>query len=120
MAHERGLPYFLHSCGNLETIMEDLIGEVGIDAKHSFEDAIVPADEFHRRYGDRIGILGGVDLNILSAGTPDDVRQRTRYLVETCGARGRFAVGSGNSIPSYVPVENYLAMVDEALDCANR
>ncbi len=34
----------------------------------------------------------------------------------TCGERGRYAVGSGNSIPSYVPVENYLAMVDEALD----
>jgi uroporphyrinogen decarboxylase len=32
-----------------------------------------------------------------------------------CGARGRFAVGSGNSIPSYIPLENYLTMVDTAL-----
>jgi uroporphyrinogen decarboxylase len=62
-------------------------------------------------------VLGGVDLNILSAGTPEQVRAHTRYLIETCGARGRYAVGSGNSIPSYVPVENYLSMVDEALDC---
>ena len=34
------------------------------------------------------------------------------------GAGGRYAVGSGNSIPSYIPVENYLAMVDEALGMA--
>jgi len=34
--HARGRPYFLHSCGNLEAIMEDLIVDVGIDAKHSF------------------------------------------------------------------------------------
>ena len=27
----------------------------------------------------------------------------------------RFAIGSGNSIPDYVPVSHYLAMVDEAL-----
>lgn len=118
MAHAKGLPYFLHSCGNLQTIMEDLIADVRIDAKHSFEDAIIPVEEFQKLYGDRIAVLGGVDLNILSAGTPEAVRQRTRYLVETCGARGRYAIGSGNSIPTYVPVENYLAMVDETLDCA--
>jgi uroporphyrinogen decarboxylase len=117
MAHERGLPYFLHSCGNLQVIMEDLIHDVHIDGKHSFEDAIIPVEEFQKRYGERIAVLGGVDLNILSAGTPEQVRRRTRELIETCGARGRYAIGSGNSIPSYVPVENYLAMVDEALDC---
>ena len=58
--------------------------------------------------------LGGLDLNILSAGTPEDVRRRTRQLIETCTPRGRYAIGSGNSIPSYVPRDNYLAMVAEA------
>jgi uroporphyrinogen decarboxylase len=115
MAHGKGLPYFLHSCGNLSKIMEDLIEDVGIDGKHSFEDAILPADEFQALYGDRIAVLGGVDINILAAGTPEQVRQRTRGLMAACGPRGRYAIGSGNSIPSYIPVENYLAMVDEAL-----
>jgi len=114
MAHEHGLPYFLHSCGNLETIMEDLIEDVGIDGKHSYEDAILPVQDFQVRYGDRIAVLGGMDLNILSAASPEEVRAKTRALIEECGARGRYAVGSGNSVPSYVPVENYLAMVDEA------
>jgi len=115
MAHERGLPYFLHSCGNLETIMEDLIEDVKIDGKHSFEDAIIPIQDFQARFGRRIAVLGGLDVNILSASSPEEVRKHTRRLIETCGSRGRFAVGSGNSIPSYVPAENYLAMVDEAL-----
>ncbi|MFZ8850821.1 uroporphyrinogen decarboxylase family protein [Fervidibacter sp.] len=117
MAHKRGLPYFLHSCGNVLAIMDDLINDVGIEGKHSFEDAIITAEEFQRLYSDRIAVLGGVDLNILSAATPEKVRQRTRQLIETCGAKSRFAIGSGNSIPTYVPVENYLAMIDEALDC---
>jgi hypothetical protein len=38
--------------------------------------------------------------------------------METCGSRGRYAIGSGNSIPSYIPVSNYLAMIDEALNGA--
>jgi uroporphyrinogen decarboxylase len=116
LAHGRGLPYFLHSCGNLAAIMDELIEGIGIDGKHSFEDAIMPAEDFQARWGSRLAVLGGIDLNILSKGAPDDVRSRTRRLIEVCGAKGRFAVGSGNSIPSYVPVENYLAMVDEALD----
>jgi len=115
LVHQRGRPYFLHSCGHLEAIMEDLISDVGIDAKHSFEDAIIPVQDFQQKYGDRIAVLGGLDVNILANSTPDQVRQKTRFLIETCGARGRYAVGSGNSIPSYVPVENYLAMVDEAV-----
>jgi uroporphyrinogen decarboxylase len=115
MTHARGLPYFLHSCGNLTQIMDTLIDDVQIDGKHSYEDAIIPVDEFQARYGSRIACLGGVDINTLAAGTPDDVRRRTRWLMETCGARGRYAIGSGNSIPSYIPLQNYLAMVDEAL-----
>jgi uroporphyrinogen decarboxylase len=115
MTHARDLPYFLHSCGNLDTIYEDLISGVGIDGKHSFEDAILPAEDFYARYSKRIAVLGGIDVDILAAGTTEQVRARARTLIEVCGSEGRYAIGSGNSIPSYIPVENYLAMVDEAL-----
>jgi uroporphyrinogen decarboxylase len=118
MAHEKGLPYCLHSCGNVELIMEDLITDVKLDGKHSYEDAIEPIDAFQKRYGDRIAVLGGVDVDVLASGSPEQVRERTRYLMEVCGQRGRFAVGSGSSIARYIPVENYLAMVDEAVDFA--
>jgi uroporphyrinogen decarboxylase len=76
--------------------------------------------EFQSRYGDRIAVLGGLDLNVLGASSADEVRIETRKLIETCGSRGRYAVGSGNSIPSYIPVQNYLAMVDEALAASAR
>jgi uroporphyrinogen decarboxylase len=115
MAHQKQLPYFLHSCGNLELIMEGLISEVKIDGKHSFEDAIIPVQEFQIKYGDRIAVLGGMDVNLLSSATPDAVRKKTRELIDICGNRGRYAIGSGNSIPSYIPLDNYLVMVDETL-----
>jgi uroporphyrinogen decarboxylase len=114
MAHEHGRPYFLHSCGKILAIMDDLINDVGIDGKHSYEDAIIPAEDFQKLYGDRIAVLGGVDINILSGKTPEEVRARVRGLIGSCGPAGRYAIGSGNSVPSYVPVDNYLAMIDEA------
>jgi uroporphyrinogen decarboxylase len=117
MTHHKGLPYFLHSCGKIEAIVEDLISAVRIDGKHSFENVILPVEDFQARYGDRIAVLGGLDVHILAHSTPPEVRRTTRRLIETCGGRGRYAIGSGNSIPSFVPVENYLAMVEEALGC---
>ena len=115
MAHAKGLPYILHSCGNLEAIMTDLIEDVGIDAKHSFEDVIMPAPEFQQRYGDRVATLGGVDMHILSSAEPEDLRQYVRNLIDACASTGRFAIGAGNSVANYVPLDNYLTMIDEAL-----
>ena len=116
LAHAKGLPYFIHSCGNLTRIMDDLIDDVRIDAKHSYEDSIIPVEDFQAKYGGRVSVLGGVDIHRLSTHTPEQIRQRVRFLIETCGGRGRYAIGSGNSIPSYIPLENYLSMVDEALN----
>ena len=115
ITHAAGLPFFLHSCGRVDEIMDDLIDDVRIDAKHSFEDAICPVEQFKRQYGDRIGVLGGVDIDVLARRSPGQVRRYTREKIEACAPGGRFAIGSGNSIPDYIPVENYLTMLDEAL-----
>jgi uroporphyrinogen decarboxylase len=95
--------------------MEDLVADVGIDGKHSYEDVIMPVGRFQERWGERIAVLGGLDINVLSRAAPEEVRQATGRLMDECGARGRYAVGSGNSVPSYVPPGNYLAMVEEAV-----
>jgi uroporphyrinogen decarboxylase len=113
MAHEAGRPYILHSCGNLSAIMEDLIEDVGIDGRHSFEDVIEPVEEAYRTYSGRISILGGIDMDFLCRAEPEQVRERVRRVLEQCMPRGGYCLGSGNSIANYVPVDSFLAMVDE-------
>lgn len=114
IAHNVGKPCVLHSCGQLSSIMEDIITFVGIDAKHSYEDCILPVVDAKHLYGDRIAILGGFDLDRLCRSDEQSVREYTRMLIETLGASGGYAIGSGNSIPGFVPLDNYLAMLDEA------
>jgi len=59
--------YGAFSIGSLVRMKtRDLINFVGIDTKPSFEDAIMPVAEVKRKYGGRIAILGGVDVNKLS------------------------------------------------------
>ena len=113
IAHDAGNPCLLHCCGNLSEIMEDIIGYVGIDAKHSYEDSILPVTEAKKLYGSRIAILGGFDMDKLCRGDEEFIREHTRILLETCGSDGGYCLGSGNSIAPFVPVENYLTMLDE-------
>lgn len=111
--HQHGKPFLLHSCGNVTALMDDLIDVVGIDAKHSFEDKIMPVEECYARWGDRISILGGVDMDILGRGSEEEVRARTRQILEACAPGGGYCMGSGNSVANYVKLENYYAMIDE-------
>ena len=111
--HQQGKLFLMHSCGNLARIMEELIVEVGIDSKHSFEDAIQPVEDFCQQYSSRISVIGGVDVDVLARRSPDQVRSRVRDILEACSPSGAYMLGSGNSITNYVPVENFLAMVDE-------
>jgi uroporphyrinogen decarboxylase len=94
--------------------MPDLIDDVRIDGKHSFEDIILPIEDFLGIYGGRIAALGGMDIDTLARGSVAEVRERTQQIMDRCAKVGRFAVGSGSSVASYIPVENYLAMLDEA------
>ena len=112
LAHRTGRLFLLHSCGHVESVMPDLIEDVRIDAKHSFEDVIVPVEQFKQRWGARVAVLGGVDVDLLSRGTQEDVRRRTRQILEACAPAGGYACGSGNSITNYMPVQNYVAMVE--------
>ena len=113
LAHSHNLLYLLHSCGNLEQIMEELITDIKIDARHSFEDLIMPVAAFKQLYGDRIGVLGGIDIDKLCRLSEQELRRHVRQTLDACMPGGRYALGSGNSVANYVPVQNYLAMLDE-------
>lgn len=113
LAHDRGKLYLLHACGNLTEVMPALIEEVGIDGRHSFEDAIEPVTEAKRRWGDRIALLGGIDMDLLCRASEETVRRRVRETLDVCLPGGGYCLGTGNTVANYVPVENYLAMLDE-------
>jgi len=115
LAHQHNKMYWYHCCGNVSEVIEDLIEDVGIDGFHSFQDVIIPVTEFKKRYGDRIAILGGVDMDKLSRLDEQSLRKYIRGILDECMPEGRFALGSGNSIANFVPVENYLIMLEEGL-----
>ena len=108
-AHDR--PFLLHSCGKIYDVMDDLI-TAGIDAKHSNEDAIDPFDVWVNRYGDRIGNFGGIEMNIMTLNTPDEVKVYVSELLPKIEGHGGIAIGTGNQISSYTEPANWIAMTE--------
>jgi uroporphyrinogen decarboxylase len=115
MIHAAGKPAILHSCGNLDEVIDDLIDDMKYDGKHSYEDKICPVEDAYERWGRRIAILGGLDLDFVCRATPEAVRARALAMLDRSAARGGYALGTGNSVPEYVPRANYYAMISAVI-----
>ncbi|KPJ89474.1 MAG: hypothetical protein AMS17_01790 [Spirochaetes bacterium DG_61] len=113
IAHSHNKPIWYHACGNKNEVMEDFIKDIKFDALHSFEDSSNPVTEYKKKYGHRIALMGGVDMDKLTRLAEDELRRYVRTILDTCMPGGRYALGSGNSVCSYVPVHNYMVMMDE-------
>jgi uroporphyrinogen decarboxylase len=114
LARRHGKPFIYHTDGVLYTVMEDLI-ECGIDALHPIEPKAMSLRQVKDRYGNRLCLIGHVDVDLLARGSTQEVRKQVRDNIDAAGLNGGYCVGSGNSIPEYVNFENYLAMIDETL-----
>jgi uroporphyrinogen-III decarboxylase len=122
--HHIDLPFISKAAGRpmgLQGSKEADYIALGIDAKHSNEDQIAPFEKWIDLYNDRIGLFGGIDVNTLCLNGYDDVY---REVLEK-GARYRrkargYGIGSGNSIPEYVPVDGFLAMVEAVKEIRRR
>ena len=120
LVHKSGKKFLLHSCGNIFNIMDGLI-DLGIDAKHSNEDGIAPFEKWIELYGDKIGLFGGIDVNILTLNDYDEVYR----IVLDRGAEFRnmangYGLGSGNSIPDYIPPDSFRGMIDATKEIRRR
>lgn len=114
LVHSYKKPFLLHSCGKIFDVMDDLIDVAKIDAKHSNEDQIAPFSYWVDEYGKRIGLFGGVDTDHLCRKSEREIKEIVRDVMNYSVGKTGFAIGSGNSIPDYVPVSGYLAMIDAA------
>lgn len=114
LIHAAGKPVVFHSCGNLKMVMDDVIRDLKMDGKHSFEDAIYPVEDAYEWWHDEIAIFGGIDVDYLCQHSPEEIEQRAFRLLEQTFDRGGYALGSGNSIAHYVPEESMLAILRAA------
>ena len=104
-----------HSDGKINELIPDLI-EAGVNILNPVQPECVDHRWVKDQFGDRLAFNAGLGVqSILPFGTPDEVRQHVRQVIETLGAGGGLIIGPSHVIERDTPLENILAML-EAID----
>ncbi len=122
IANKRRLPLLLHSDGDLSMILPDLL-EIGFNGLQPIEPKAMDIRALKKSIGSQICLIGNVELDFpLVRGKPEDVTRAVKELIRDVAPGGGFCLGSSNTIPDYVPLDNYVAMLEAcrrygAYDC---
>lgn len=102
----------IHSCGDVDELFDDLFG-IGLNCFNPFQPEVMDVPELHKKYLGRLAFFGGMSTQrTLPYGSPDEVRQETRRLIEM-GRPGGYIFAPAHSVEGDVPVENMVAMIEE-------
>ena len=108
-----------HTDGDVFPLMDDLI-EIGIDILNPIQTSagkMANLAELKERYGKQLVLCGAIDTHqVLPMGTPEEVRQEVKRVIEALGPGGGYLLSSVHTITDEVPPENILAMVDAAVE----
>jgi len=111
-ARDKGIPLIFHSDGTVYDILDTVI-DMGFRALNPIEPYGMDIYEVKRRWGDRIALMGNLDIaGSLAFGTPDDVVADTKEHLERLMPGGGYIAASSHSVMDHIPTENYLAMVN--------
>jgi uroporphyrinogen decarboxylase len=110
LAKKYNKPLIYHSDGILFDVFDKII-DCGVSAIHPIEPKAMRIEEVKEKYGNKLCLIGNIDVDLLSRGTTDKIRNNVLQNIEKVGLNGGYCVGSGNSIPEYVNMDNYLTMI---------
>lgn len=113
-AHDHGMHFWLHTCGNVEIFLDDFV-EIGLDVIHPIQKYTMDETKIAAKYGGKLSFWSGMDVQqILPFGTPEDVRAEVRFMIDTYDRPdGGCLITAGNGITPDAPTENILAFYDE-------
>ncbi len=109
--HDAGGLVIKHTDGDIWPLMDMLIG-TGLEMLGPLEPPHMDLKKVRDYSGGKVGVMGNVDIDLLSRGTPDQVRDATIELLRNVSPGGRHVIASGNTITSYVDPANYRVMLD--------
>jgi uroporphyrinogen decarboxylase len=108
-AHGKGAKVRLHSCGNINPLLPEIV-DVGFDALHPMEvKAGMKPDEIKQKYGDALVLHGG--FNAMLWKDREAIEAEMRRLLPILKQGGGYIFASDHSIPNDVSFANIQAIM---------
>ncbi|MFA5602959.1 MAG: uroporphyrinogen decarboxylase family protein [Bacilli bacterium] len=106
---------FFHSDGCLDMIMPELI-DTGFDIINPIQPECMDLFRFKDDYGDKVTIHGGISIQeLLPFGSVEDVHREVRAIIDYCNRDGGYILCPANLVQLDTPMENILALYEEAV-----
>ena len=120
MAKRRGKPVWFHSCGDITSVLPDLI-DIGVDVWETVQLHTLPVspEQLKREFGKHITFFGAVNTQRLPFATPREVSEEVRHCIDVLGEGGGYICGPDHHIKPDVSAENTVALFHTAIDYTN-
>ena len=116
LAKENGASYYHHTCGAVRELIPELI-DAGVDVLDPVQvlaEGMEPA-ALKRDFGDTLCFSGGIDeQELLPRGTPEEVKDGVRRILDVMAPGGGFFLGSTHNFQEDIPTDNIVAMYEAA------
>ena len=106
-----------HSCGSVHELLPDLI-DCGVEILNPIQVTArnMEPEKLKKDFGDALAFWGGLDTQrLLAFGSPAQVAEGVKRLMEVFGAGGGYLFAPSHNIQPTVPVENIEAMFEAAV-----
>jgi uroporphyrinogen decarboxylase len=113
---KKGLPIMLHSCGDIEDILPDLI-EIGLDVYQTVQPEIYDLKKLKDKYGSHLSFYGAISTQKTMAFVkPDELTSIILDTIKTLNVNGGYICAPTHQIQADVPNENIMTMI-KLLNC---
>lgn len=109
---ENGILTILHSCGNFNEVVPEII-ETGWDCLQPLEvKAGMDVIELKREYGDKIALMGGIDVRVMADGTDEELEEEIGKKITIAKENGGYIYHSDHSVPDNVSFPRYQRVME--------
>ena len=111
-AHRQGYDVFIHCCGDVSALLEDLI-EIGLDVFNPFQPEVMDIECVIETYARRLAFYGGISIQrTLPFGTTQAVKKEIEIRLRLNRLYGGMILSPSHDMPPDIPLDNIYAMVE--------
>lgn len=111
-AHRQGYDVFIHSCGDISAILDDLV-EIGLNVFNPFQPEVMHIEQMMKRYSGRLAFYGSLSIqNTLPFGTAENVKDEVDRRLSSARRYGGLIISPSHDMPLDIPLENILVMLE--------